>query len=49
MTKTQEISRRILTLVANGVDVIEAAKQVLGSDRIDAMIGDLYTQLRTQA
>lgn len=43
------ISARILTLVAGGMDVVEALKQVCGADKVDAMIGDLYQALRAKA
>lgn len=46
MTITQEISRRVLALVANGVGVVEALRQVCGAEKVDAMISDLYHQLR---
>ena len=46
MTKNQEISRRVMELVANGMDVIEALKNVCGADAVDSMIGELYENLR---
>ena len=36
-------------LIAAGVDVREACNQVLGKDKMDAMIGDLYDALRAKA
>lgn len=49
MNITAQISARILTLVATGVEVQEACRQVLGADKFDAMIGDLYDALRAKA
>lgn len=46
MTKNQEISRRVIELVASGMDVIEAFKQVCGVDAVDSMIASLYDSLR---
>ena len=46
---TAAISARILALVANGVDVKDACRQVLGADKFDAMVSDLYDALRAQA
>lgn len=46
MTKNQEISRRVMELVANGMDVIEALKNVCGVDAVESMIGELYDTLR---
>lgn len=48
MTKTQEISRQILVLVASGMDVVEAMKQVCGEDAVDSMITTLYNELRAK-
>ena len=48
MTKTQEISRQILTLVSEGMDVIAAAKQVCGFEVVDTMITELYNELRAK-
>jgi len=48
MTKTQEISRQILVLVASGMDVVEAMKQVCGADAVDSMITTLYNELRAK-
>ena len=45
----QVISARILSLIANGVEVKEACRQVLGADKFDAMISDLYDALRAKA
>ena len=44
-TATQEISRRIIELVASGVDVVDAMKTVCGAETVDAMISDLYDGL----
>lgn len=46
MTKTAAISQMILAKVAEGMTPVEAAKAILGADKIDAMISDLYHQLR---
>jgi hypothetical protein len=46
---TAQISARILALIANGVEVKDACRQVLGADKFDAMIGDLYDALRAKA
>ncbi len=48
MSKQQIISAKILALVANGVDVIEAMKQVCGAENVDSMISDLYETLRAK-
>lgn len=45
---TAQISARILALVASGVEVRAACDQVLGKDKMDAMIGDLYDALRAK-
>lgn len=45
---TAEISARILALVATGVDVRTACDEVLGKDKMDAMIGELYDALRAK-
>lgn len=44
----QVISARILALVANGMDVMEALNQVCGADKVDAMVSDLYDALRAK-
>lgn len=44
--KNATISRKVLELVANGTDVIEALKQVCGTENVDQMISDLYDELR---
>jgi len=46
MTKTQIISARILTLTANGMNVKDACREVLGADLFGEMIDTLYHQLR---
>ncbi|WP_429499481.1 hypothetical protein ACQUFY_21665 [Robbsia andropogonis] len=43
-----EISARILVLMAGGMGVMAAFKEVCGSDKVDAMIGDLYEALRAK-
>lgn len=47
MTKNQEISRRVMELVANGMDVMEALKNVCGANAVDSMIDELYKTLRS--
>lgn len=37
-----EISRRILTLVANGVDIREAVNKVLGAGTYEKLASDLH-------
>ncbi|WP_395326961.1 hypothetical protein WBP06_09585 [Novosphingobium sp. BL-8H] len=49
MPKDAIISAQILTKVAEGMDVIEAMKAVCGADKVEAMISDLYDQLRAKA
>jgi hypothetical protein len=49
MAQTSAISARILALVANGMNVVDACKTVLGADKVDAMISDLYDALRAKA
>lgn len=44
-----QISARILALVASGVDVRAACDQVLGADKMAAMIDSLYDALRAKA
>lgn len=44
-----QISARILALIATGVEVKDACRQVLGADKFDAMISDLYDALRAKA
>jgi hypothetical protein len=48
MTKTQAISLKVLELVAQGVRPVEALKIVCGADKVDAMISELYEELRGQ-
>lgn len=48
MTKTQAISGQILKLVSEGMDVIEALKVVCGAENVDAMISELYNELRNK-
>lgn len=49
MNLNAQISARILSLIASGVDVREACNQVLGKDKMDAMVSDLYDALRAKA
>lgn len=44
-----QITARLVSLIAAGVDVREACNQVLGKDKMDAMISDLYDALRAKA
>ena len=44
--KAGEISARILTLVATGLDIRAAFDAILGAGTWDAMIDDLYEALR---
>lgn len=45
----QVISARILALIAGGMDVMSALKEVCGADKVDAMISELYAELRAKA
>ena len=47
-TKTAEISRRILEKEAEGMDIKAAFAAVLGQDKLDAMIDELYHELRAR-
>ena len=47
--KTTTISTRILALVASGMDVMDAMKEICGSEIVEKMIGDLYHQLRAKS
>ena len=49
MTKTQAISLMILNKVNEGKDIKTAMKEVIGAERFDAMIEDLYNELRAKA
>lgn len=42
----QKISAQVLAKVAEGMDVVDALKAVCGADKVEAMIADLYAQLR---
>lgn len=46
MTITQKISLQVLAKVSEGMDVIEALKAVCGTDKVEAMIDELYRNLR---
>jgi hypothetical protein len=46
---TTWINARIRVLIANGADPLDALRAVVGSDTVDAMIAQLYTELRTNA
>lgn len=41
-------SARILSMVHNGTDVIDALKAVCGVENVDAMIDSLYHELRVR-
>jgi len=49
MTKSQAISIEVLSLIENGMNAVDALKQVCGADAVDAMIGDLYDALRAKS
>jgi hypothetical protein len=49
MSKTTEISRQILALVATGKPVDEAINEVLGAGSYEALASDLYDALRVKA
>lgn len=49
MTITQKISLRILAKIEQGMTPVEAAKAILGAEKMDAMISDLYDTLRAKA
>ena len=46
MPKTAAISQMILAKVAEGMNPVEACKAVLGAEKVDAMIDELYNELR---
>ena len=46
MDATKEISRRIMELVNDGMDVLDALRAVCGAEAADRMIADLYEKLR---
>ena len=46
MTKTQAISAAILDKIAEGMGVHDAMKAILGADKVEQMISDLYDELR---
>jgi len=48
MTANQVFSLKVLALVAQGHRPVDALKIVFGADKIDAMISDLYDELRGQ-
>ncbi len=39
---------RILNLIATGMNPVEALKAVCGAETVDAMIDNLYTELRAK-
>lgn len=49
MTAQQIISARILALTSQGMDVVEAMRQVCGAEKVDAMIASLHDELRAKA
>lgn len=49
MIKDAIISAQVLAKVGEGMDVVSALKAVCGADKVDAMISDLYGQLRARA
>lgn len=49
MDMTTAISARILAKVAEGLPVQEAMAAVLGADKVEAMISELYDALRAKA
>ena len=46
--KNAEISRRILAKVAEGMDILAALAAVIGQDKVDTMIDELYHELRAR-
>jgi len=46
MTKTQAISAAILGKIAEGMGVQDAMKAILGADKVEQMISELYDELR---
>jgi hypothetical protein len=48
MTKNETISAMILALVENGVSPVDALRAVCGSEVVDAMISDIYDELRKE-
>ena len=48
MTKTEQISFQILTLIKDGMEPMAAIKQVLGTENVDKMISDIYDALRAK-
>lgn len=49
MTKAQFISAAILDKIADGMSVQDAMREILGADKVDRMISDLYDELRAKA
>lgn len=49
MNITAQISAMVLAKIAEGVDPIEALKEVCGAGNVDAMIDSLYHALRAKA
>lgn len=48
-TANQKISAQVFAKIAAGMNAIDALKAVCGSDKVDAMIGALYDELRANA
>lgn len=48
-TKDRILSLRITALIAEGVEPIEALRQVVGAKLVDQMIDSLYSELRRKA
>jgi hypothetical protein len=43
------ITVQVARLIVAGVDPVEALRTICGSDKVDAMISDLYDDLRAKA
>jgi hypothetical protein len=49
MNKTQEISRRIIEKVSEGMTVKDAINAVIGAGTFERLASDLYDDLRAKA
>ena len=48
-TAAEQISARVLVLMAQGLNPVDALKVVCGAEKVDAMIDSLYAELRAKA
>ncbi len=49
MTTTQKITAAIAAKIAAGMSPMEALKAVVGADKVERMVSDLYDELRARA